>query len=142
MDFIVQLPPTKPTHGATKGLTPCMLVCVDRLIKMVHLAPTFTTCMAEDAVDLFTTHVFAHHGLPESIITDRGPQFTGNFWTACMHCTIHGQLLDSLHAFGKNKAHATANPQRFTCRVTGRKNKGGNARNLHYMQCLGSYINT
>eukprot|EP00955_Chlamydomonas_euryale_P012214 131433-Chlamydomonas_euryale.AAC.1 len=51
---------------------------------MVHLAPTFTSCTADDAALLFTAHVFAHNGLLQSIITDRGPQFTGNFWAACV----------------------------------------------------------
>eukprot|EP00955_Chlamydomonas_euryale_P018846 200882-Chlamydomonas_euryale.AAC.1 len=57
---------------------------------MVHLAPTFTSCTAEDAALLFTAHVFAHHGLPQSIITDRGPQFTGNFWAAVTDVTTSG----------------------------------------------------
>eukprot|EP00955_Chlamydomonas_euryale_P039162 351314-Chlamydomonas_euryale.AAC.4 len=52
---------------------------------MTHTAPTFTACNAEEAALLFMSHVVKHHGLPESIITDRGTQLTGTFWEACMH---------------------------------------------------------
>ncbi|POM65789.1 Pol protein [Phytophthora palmivora] len=45
-----------------------ILVFVCRLSKMVHLAP------------LFLDSVFRYHGLPETIVSDRDPRFTGVFW--------------------------------------------------------------
>eukprot|EP00955_Chlamydomonas_euryale_P023569 249073-Chlamydomonas_euryale.AAC.1 len=58
---------------------------------MTHIAPTFTTCNAEEGALLFMTQVVKHHGLPDSIITDRGTQFTGTFWSTCM------QMLGTTH---------------------------------------------
>jgi hypothetical protein len=83
MDFIVQLPPTALRLGQAQGYD-AILVFVDRLTKMVKLAPTYTTCTAEETAKLFLAHVFADHGLPDSIITDRGSVFTGTFWTTLL----------------------------------------------------------
>jgi hypothetical protein len=38
-------------------------------------------------VDIFTRNVFRLHGLPDSIVSDRGPQFISKFWK-----TIHKEL--------------------------------------------------
>ena len=76
MDFIVQLPPTKLGHDA-------ILVFVDRLTKMVHFAPTIGSGLdSERTARLFKHHVFRLHGLPKSIISDRGKQFTSEFSVA------------------------------------------------------------
>jgi hypothetical protein len=48
MDFITQLPVTKKGYDA-------IAVFVDRLTKMVHLAPTYTDCLAIDVARLLTT---------------------------------------------------------------------------------------
>lgn len=32
------------------------------------------------------THVFLHYGIPEDIVSDRGPQFTSRVWKAFMEC--------------------------------------------------------
>jgi len=52
-----------------------ILVVVDWLTKMVHFIPTTERMMAERLVRLFRDNVWKLHGLPESIISDRGPQF-------------------------------------------------------------------
>ena len=76
MDFIVQLPPTKLGHDA-------ILVFVDRLTKMVHFAPTTGSGLdSERTARLFKHHVFRLHGVPKSIISDRGKQFTSEFSVA------------------------------------------------------------
>jgi len=49
---------------------------VDRLTKMVHFISTIEKMLAEGLVRLFRDNVWKLHGLPESIILDRGPQFT------------------------------------------------------------------
>jgi len=53
-----------------------ILVVVDRLTKMVHFIPTTEKTLAEGLARLFRDNVWKLHGLPESIISDRGPQFT------------------------------------------------------------------
>jgi len=52
-----------------------ILVVVDQLTKMVHFIPTTEKTSAEGLARLFRDNVWKLHGLPESIILDRGPQF-------------------------------------------------------------------
>jgi hypothetical protein len=77
MDFIVSLPQT------AAGFT-AVAVFVDRVSKMVHLAPCHDTRTAEDFAELFFQHVFRLHGLPSEIVSDRDPLFTSKFWRALM----------------------------------------------------------
>jgi len=76
--------PEKPwTHISTDFITKLplaqgydsILVVVDRLTKMVHFVPTMEKTSAEGLARLFRDNVWKLHGLPESIISDRGPQF-------------------------------------------------------------------
>ncbi|POM76707.1 Pol protein [Phytophthora palmivora] len=57
-----------------------ILVFVCRLSKMVHLAPVRDKVTGKQAAQLFLDSVFRYHGLPETIISDRDPRFTGAFW--------------------------------------------------------------
>jgi len=52
-----------------------ILVVVNRLTKMVHFIPTTEKTSAEGLARLFRDNVWKLHGLPKSIILDRGPQF-------------------------------------------------------------------
>jgi len=52
-----------------------ILVVVDRFTKMAHFVPMTEKTMAEGLARLFRDNVWWLHGLPESIISDRGPQF-------------------------------------------------------------------
>ena len=52
-----------------------ILVVVDRLMKMAHFIPTIEKMTAEGLARLFRDNVWKLHGLPESIISNRGPQF-------------------------------------------------------------------
>ena len=66
-DFITKLP-------IAQGYN-LILVVVDRLTKMVHFIPTTEKTSAEGLARLFRDNVWKLHGLPESIISDKGPQF-------------------------------------------------------------------
>jgi len=66
-DFITKLP-------IAQGYN-LILVVVDRLTKMVHFIPTTEKTSAEGLARLFRDNVWKLHGLPKSIILDRGPQF-------------------------------------------------------------------
>jgi len=68
VDFITKLPLAQGYDS--------ILVVVDRLTKMVHFIPTTEKTSAEGLARLFRDNVWKLHGLPESIISDRGPQFT------------------------------------------------------------------
>ena len=52
-----------------------ILVIVDRLTKMVYFIPTMEKTLAEGLARLFRDNVWKLHGLPKSIISNRGPQF-------------------------------------------------------------------
>ncbi|KAE9165491.1 hypothetical protein PF005_g29580 [Phytophthora fragariae] len=49
---------------------------------MVHLIPVSDTVTAADTAAHFIDCVFRHHGLPESIVSDRDPRFTSAFWSS------------------------------------------------------------
>ncbi|KAI2646180.1 Transposon Tf2-8 polyprotein [Labeo rohita] len=73
VDFVTDLP---ESEGNT-----CVPVVVDRFSKACKLVPLrgLPTAM-ETAEHLF--QVFRHYGLPEEIVSDRGPQFTSHVWKA------------------------------------------------------------
>ena len=64
VDFITKLPLAKEYDS--------ILVVVDRLTKMVYFIPTIEKILAEGLTRLFRDNVQKLHGLPESIISDRG----------------------------------------------------------------------
>jgi len=66
-DFITKLPLAQGYDS--------ILVVVDRLTKMVHFILTTEKTLAEGLARLFRDNMWKLHGLPESIISDRGPQF-------------------------------------------------------------------
>jgi hypothetical protein len=59
-----------------------VLVFVDRLSKMVHLAAVPESVDGGACAKLFMDHVFRLHGLPDSLVSDRDPRFTAAFWSA------------------------------------------------------------
>jgi len=67
VDFITKLPMSKG-HDSILG------VC-DRFSKMSHFVVTTEKTMAEELARLFRDNVWKLHGLPESVILDRGLQF-------------------------------------------------------------------
>ena len=73
MDFIFDLPSDR--HGHTG-----ILVFVCRLSKMVRLVAVRRSVTAPQAAQLFIDHVFCHHRLPESFVSDRDPRFVLAFW--------------------------------------------------------------
>ena len=72
MDFVTGLP-------WSRGYD-VIWVVIDRLTKARHLVPCRTTVDAAVLADMFIKHVFRHHGLLNSIVYDRGPQFVAAFW--------------------------------------------------------------
>eukprot|EP00833_Pecoramyces_ruminatium_P017414 jgi/Orpsp1_1/1191446/evm.model.d7180000085870.1 len=72
MDFITEL-------QKSKNKTVEMVIVV-RLIKTCHLIPFRMLPTAEIAADEFFKEIFRLHGLPDEIISDRGTQFTSEFW--------------------------------------------------------------
>ena len=59
-----------------------IVVFVDRLSKMDHLAAVPDPIDGKGITMLFIDRVFRQHELPLAIITDRDPRFTGKVWTS------------------------------------------------------------
>ena len=57
-----------------------ILIVVERYTKMAYFVPCTKEITSEETVGIVMREVFRHHGLPESIISDRGPQFVSKFW--------------------------------------------------------------
>ena len=56
-------------------------VVLCRLTSLVHLIPLRTTTTAAQLAPMFMSHIVRLHGLPETIVSDRDPKFTSQFWT-------------------------------------------------------------
>jgi len=67
VDFITKLP-------IVVGKNAILVVC-DRLSKMTHFMATTEGILAEGLARLFRDNVWKLHGLPESVVSDKGPQF-------------------------------------------------------------------
>jgi hypothetical protein len=75
MDMVTDLPVTPEGYDS-------ITVFVDRLSKMVHLAPCKKHMYAPDLATLFCEHVFRSHGVPSQFVSDRGSLFVSRFWQA------------------------------------------------------------
>jgi hypothetical protein len=73
MDFIVSLP-----LSAHKFNSICVII--DRLTKFAHFIPVHTYYRAEKYGELYISRILCLHGVPKTIISDRGPQFVAHFW--------------------------------------------------------------
>ena len=71
-DYVTGLPETENGHDA-------MAVFADKLTKYVYLKPCKTTSDGQDWADMFMDGVYFNQGMPEHILSDRGPQFRGEF---------------------------------------------------------------
>ena len=73
MDFVVGPPRTQKGYDS-------IWVVVDRLTKSTHFIPMKTTYSIAQYAQLHIDNIVALHGVPISIISDRGSQFTSKFW--------------------------------------------------------------
>ncbi len=67
VDFITKLP-------VVAGKDAILVVC-DRLSKMMYFIATTEGTSVEGLARLFRDNVWKLHGLPESVVSDKGPQF-------------------------------------------------------------------
>jgi hypothetical protein len=72
LDFITDLPLMQDLDS--------IFVVKDRFSKMAHFLPCSKAIDAPQTADLFIKEIFRLHGLPKSIVSDRGPQFVSHFW--------------------------------------------------------------
>jgi hypothetical protein len=53
---------------------------MDRLTKVAHFIPVKTTDHGNRLAELYIARIVSLHGVPKTIVSDRGPQFTSRFW--------------------------------------------------------------
>jgi hypothetical protein len=97
MDFIVGLPNTSQHHDY-------IWVIVDRLTKTAHFLPVHTTHKTEKYAKIYIGQIVRLHGIPKTIVSDRGALFVARFWE---------QLQESLgtHAIRSSAYHPQTDGQ-------------------------------
>ena len=74
LDLVGGLPPS----GSARHTQ--VLVMVDKFSKYVCLEPCATEIDARQTAEIFQKRVIAEHGVPQVVISDRGPQFASQVW--------------------------------------------------------------
>ncbi|KAL0157145.1 hypothetical protein M9458_048391, partial [Cirrhinus mrigala] len=77
VDFVTDLP---PSQGHT-----VILSVVDRFSKGFRFIPLPKLPTAMETAEALCNSVFRFYGLPEDIVSDRGPQFTSRLWSSFFH---------------------------------------------------------
>jgi hypothetical protein len=72
MDFIVSLPKS--------GNKSMIMVVVNHLSKYAQFCDFQTPFTTTTVAQIFKDNIFKLHGMPNSIVSDRDPTFTSNFW--------------------------------------------------------------
>ena len=72
MDFIIDLPMTQQGHDS-------IWVIVDHLTKLAHFIMVNTRYHMGKYAELYVSQIVRLHGIPRTIISDRGPQFIAHF---------------------------------------------------------------
>ena len=75
MDFITDLPKSQFGNDA-------IWTIVDRFSKQAHFLPVKKTIKPDHMARMFICHIFKHHGIPKTIVSDRDPRMTSLFWQA------------------------------------------------------------
>jgi hypothetical protein len=73
MDFITKLPRTTKQHDS-------IMVVVDNLTKVSHFILVKLTHKVANIADIYMREIARLHGVPKTIVFDRDPKFTSNFW--------------------------------------------------------------
>ncbi|PKI50469.1 hypothetical protein CRG98_029152 [Punica granatum] len=90
MDFVSRLPRSRRGHDS-------IWVIVDRLTKSAHFLRVKTTFGADQLAQLFIKEIVRLHGVPVSIVSDRGSYFTSKYWNSFV--TALGMKLNLTTAF-------------------------------------------
>ena len=79
MDFVTGFPQSADQRGNGYDL---ILVIIDWLTKMVHYEPVQMTVTIPALAKVIFNIVVRHHGLPDSIVSNRNSVFTSKFWSS------------------------------------------------------------
>jgi transposase InsO family protein len=87
MDFIVGLP--KAVNGFDS-----IWVIIDRLKKIAHFIPVKTYYPVITYAQIYISRILSLHGIPKTIVSNRGLQFVSKFWEE-LHKSLGTKLLHS-----------------------------------------------
>jgi hypothetical protein len=87
MDFIVGLSLTARKFNL-------IWVIVNRLTKSAHFIPVNTNYNVQKNAEIYVARVLCLHGVPKTIIFDRGSQFVARFWEQ-LHASLGTHLIHS-----------------------------------------------
>jgi transposase InsO family protein len=87
MDFIIGLPKTSKGYDS-------IWVIVDCFTKVAHFLPMRTLYPTKTYVELYIARIMSLHGVPKTIVSDRGPQFVSRFWEE-FHKSLGTKLIHS-----------------------------------------------
>jgi transposase InsO family protein len=88
MDFVVGLPHTSKSYDS-------IWMIVDRLTKSAYFLPVDTRYSAKKYAKLYFDQIVTLHGVPLTIVSDRGSVFVSHFWEKLQKC-LGTRLLRSL----------------------------------------------
>ena len=92
MDFVTDLPVS--TASGDTGI----MVIVDGLTKMVIYLPWRLEIDSQELERMFFEHVICKRGVPVNNTTDRGQEFSSQFWDrVCSHLSINHRLSTAYH---------------------------------------------
>ena len=90
VDFVVKLPLSEVFDS--------VMVVVDHYSKAAHFIPARETWKADEMADAFVRFIFWLHGLPDTIVSDRGTVFMSKFWTSvCQQLQISPSPSTTFH---------------------------------------------
>ncbi|KAI2663045.1 Transposon Tf2-6 polyprotein [Labeo rohita] len=102
VDFITDLP-------TSQGYTTILSV-IDRFSKGCRLIPLPKLPTAMETAEALCDSVFRFYGLPEDIVSDRGPQFSSRLWSSFFHLLgVNVSLTSGYHP----EANGQENPQNY-----------------------------
>ena len=87
MNFIVGLPKTAKGYDS-------IWVVVDRFTKSAHFIPVKAGYKSPQYAKLYIARIVSLHGVPKTIISDRGSQFVARFWEQ-LQASLGTQLIRS-----------------------------------------------
>jgi transposase InsO family protein len=87
MYFIVGLPKTSKGYDS-------IWVIVDHSTKVAHFVPVKTLYPTKTYAELYIARIMSLHGVPKTIVSDRGPQFVSRFWEH-FHKSLDTKLIHS-----------------------------------------------
>lgn len=100
MDFIEAL---RKVNGKT-----VVLMVVDRFSKAAHFIPLSHPYTAPMVAHAFFAEIVRLHGMPETIVSDRDPVFTSEFWRELFRLAgVKLQMTTTFHPQGDGQSEAT-----------------------------------